>query len=80
MPDVFLMNEIRFRLEISAEEYLRYYQGEVDSVRVRMADGRIIQFPANALQKYISQSGISGSFRIVFDDNNKMISLERVSN
>lgn len=74
------MNEIRFRLEISAQEYLRYYQGEVDTVRVRTADGQIIEFPANALQKHISQSGISGSFRLVFDDNNKMVSMERVAN
>ncbi|NOQ79888.1 MAG: DUF2835 family protein [Gammaproteobacteria bacterium] len=74
------MNEIRFRLEISAQEYLRYYQGEVDTVRVRTVDGRIIEFPANALQKHISQSGISGSFRLVFDDNNKMVSMERVAN
>lgn len=74
------MNEIRFRLEISAQEYLRYYRGEVDAVQIRTTDGRLIQFPANALQKYINQSGIHGSFRIVFDDNNKMISMERVSN
>ncbi|MCU7938711.1 MAG: DUF2835 domain-containing protein [gamma proteobacterium symbiont of Bathyaustriella thionipta] len=74
------MNEIRFRLEISAQEYLRYYQGEVDSVQIRTTDGRIIQFPANALHKYITQTGINGSFRIVFDDNNKMLSMERVSN
>lgn len=74
------MNEIRFRLEISAEEYLRYYQGEVDSVQVRTTDGRIIQFPASALQKHINQSGIKGSFRIVFDDNNKMLSMERTAN
>ncbi|MCU7800949.1 MAG: DUF2835 domain-containing protein [gamma proteobacterium symbiont of Lucinoma myriamae] len=74
------MNEIRFRLEISAQEYLRYYQGEVETVRVRTADGRVIDFPANALQKHISQDGISGSFRLVFDDNNKMIDMERVSN
>jgi len=73
------MNEIRFRLEISADEYLRYYRGEVDAVQIRTTDGRLIQFPANVLQKYINQSGVHGSFRIVFDDNNKMVSMERVS-
>ncbi len=74
------MNEIRFRLEISAQEYLRYYQGEVDFVRVTIAGGQTIQFPANTLQKHVDQSGVNGSFRIVFDDNNKMISMERVTN
>lgn len=74
------MNEIRFRLEISAQEYLRFYQGEVDAVKVELADGRVIQFPANVLQRHIDQSGVNGSFRIIFDNNNKMISMERVSN
>ncbi len=74
------MNEIRFRLAISSQEYLRYYQGEVDSVQVTIAGGQIIQFPANALQKHVDQFGVNGSFRIVFDGNNKMISMERVSN
>ncbi|WP_198265125.1 DUF2835 domain-containing protein [sulfur-oxidizing endosymbiont of Gigantopelta aegis] len=74
------MNEIRFRLAISAQDYLRYYQGEVDSVTVQLIDGRTVQFPANALRQHIDQSGINGSFRIVFDENNKMLSMERVSN
>lgn len=73
------MNEIRFRLEISAQEYLRYYQGDADSVQVTIAGGRTIQFPASALQKHIDQAGVNGSFRIIFDDDNKMISMERVS-
>ncbi len=73
------MNEIRFRLEISAQEYLKYYQGDVDSVQVTIASGQTIQFPASALQKHVSQNGVNGSFRIIFDDNNKMISLERIA-
>lgn len=74
------MNEIRFRLEISAQEYLRYYQGEVDSVLVTIIGGKTIQFPASALQKHVDQSGVNGSFRILFDNNNKMVSMERISN
>ena len=73
------MNEIRFRLAIDAEEYLRYYQGAVDSVQITTVDGRRIQFPASALQKYVDRSGVNGSFRIVFDSNNKLISLDRIS-
>ncbi len=73
------MNEIRFRLAISAQDYLQYYQGRVDSVQVRTTDGRLLQFPAGALQKHVAQSGINGAFRIVFDNNNKMLALERIS-
>lgn len=74
------MNEIRFRIAISAQEYLRFYQGDVDSVRIKTVDGRVIQFPAGALQKYVDQFGVNGSFRIIYDENNKLVCLERVSN
>ena len=74
------MNEVRFRLSIDADEYLRYYRGEVDSVQITTFDGKRIRFPANALQKYVDNSGVSGSFRIIFDRNNKLISLDRISN
>jgi len=73
------MNEVRFRLEINVQEYLRYYQGEVNSVIVSTG-GKTIQFPASALQKHVDQNGVNGSFRIFFDSNNKMISMERISN
>ncbi|MCU7835132.1 MAG: DUF2835 domain-containing protein [gamma proteobacterium symbiont of Taylorina sp.] len=74
------MNEIRFRIAIDAQEYLRYYQGAVDSVQVVTTDGRRIQFPASALQKYVDRFGVNGSFRIVFDKDNKLVSIDRISN
>lgn len=74
------MNEIRFRIAISAQEYLRYYQGTADSVQITTSDGRLIRFPANALQKFVDRSGVNGSFRIVFDQNNKLVSVDRISN
>jgi len=74
------MNEIRFRIAIDAQEYLRYYQGAVDSVQITTTDGRRIQFPAGVLQKFVDRSGVNGSFRIVYDKNNKLISVDRISN
>ncbi|MCK5666889.1 MAG: DUF2835 domain-containing protein [Thiotrichaceae bacterium] len=75
-----MRNEIRFRLSIDADEYLRYYRGEVDLVQITTVDGKRISFPASALQKYVDRSGVSGSFRMIFDSNNKLISLDRISN
>jgi len=74
------MNEIRFRLAIDAQEYLRYYQGEVNSVMISTTDGRVVQFPAGALHKYVDHLGVNGSFRIVYDDDNKLVSCDRISN
>lgn len=72
------MREVRFRIAISAQDYLKYYQKRVDAVLVKTSDGRIVQFPAGALQKYLDQKGVNGYFRIVYDDDNKLVSLEKV--
>lgn len=74
------MNEVRFRIAVSAQDFLRYYKQEFDSVLVSTADGRTIQLPAGALQKFVDQSGIHGSFRVIYDDNHKLVRIERVSN
>lgn len=72
-------NSIRFRLAISAEEYLAYYQGNARDVVVRSEDGRNIRFPASAIQGFLTHSGIFGTFEITFDENNKLIGVRSVS-
>ena len=71
---------IRFRLAITAEDYLAYYQGRARAVKVRSEDGRNIEFPANSLQRYLTHQGIYGLFEIRFDDNHKLIGLDRIGN
>jgi hypothetical protein len=36
-----------------------------------------IQFPAQFIHKFVRQNGIHGRFRLVFDENNKLVSLDR---
>jgi hypothetical protein len=69
---------IRFRLDISAEDYLAYYQGAVRDVLVRAEDGRRVKFPAGALQPHITRDGIHGRFELRFDANHKLIGLQRL--
>ena len=66
---------IRFRLAISAEDYLAYYQGSAQEVVVRSDDNRIVRFPASAIRKFVTHDGIFGSFEISFDENNKLIAI-----
>lgn len=70
---------IRFRLSISADEYLAYYQGRARDVITRADDGRKLQFPANALQPFVSHQGIHGLFELRFDANHKLLGLHRLS-
>ncbi len=69
---------IRFRLAISAEEYLAYYRGSAQVVVARSDDNRIVRFPASAIRKFVTRDGIFGSFEITFDENNKLIEIEPI--
>jgi hypothetical protein len=69
---------IRFRLAISADDYLAYYQGVARAVLVRAEDGRRVRFPAGALQPFVSHQGVHGLFELCFDAGNKLTELRRI--
>ena len=66
-------------LNISADEYLRYYQGAARTVLATMQDGRRVRFPANILQHAVSHDGIRGRFAIYFDQSGKFERIERLN-
>jgi hypothetical protein len=68
-------SSIRFRLAISAEEYLAYYQGSAQYVVARSENNKTIRFPASAIRKFVTHDGIFGNFEITFDENNKLIAI-----
>ncbi len=71
------MPEYRFAITIPASEYLRYYQGSARQVLVHDTQGRRVQFPASALQKFVTREGISGHFVLVTDENHKLVEIRR---
>lgn len=73
-----MASELRFYLNISREQALRYYQGVARVVTVTTTTGQKLQFPAEHIRSFIEQNGISGQFSIQFDDNNKLIDLKRI--
>lgn len=74
------MNEYRFRLAISAEDYLAYYQGAVRQVVVTLANGQRLQFPADSLRPFVRREGVHGEFVLRVDAQNKLQGLERIGN
>jgi len=72
------MREYRFRLSIPADEYLAYYQGVAREVVVTLSNGLNLQFPAENLRPFVSRVGVFGQFVLRTDDDNKLLSLERV--
>ncbi|MBN47796.1 MULTISPECIES: DUF2835 domain-containing protein [unclassified Methylophaga] len=70
---------LTFRLHVDKEEAMRYYRGEASAVVAIADSGQSLQFPALHVRRFITQHGIHGRFRIRFDDNHKLLNLERIS-
>jgi hypothetical protein len=71
------MQEIIIKLAISPEEYIKSYQSPGISVSTRSIDGRMVHFPANILQRFVTRTGVYGQFRICFNDRGKYQSIDR---
>ena len=68
----------RFRLSLSASEYLAYYQGAARDVVVRSHEGPVVQFPADALRRFVTRDGVHGEFVLRVDARNKLQGIDRV--
>ncbi|MDH5358226.1 MAG: DUF2835 domain-containing protein [Gammaproteobacteria bacterium] len=73
-----MATELRFRLKLTQEQALRYYQGSARAVVVRAENGQRVQFPAEHIRQFIDQDGVQGYFSIQFDDNQKLIGIKRL--
>lgn len=73
-----IQKRLYFSLSISADDYLAWYQGAAKSVIVQTEEGQRLQFPAGAIQRYLTHDGIYGRFEIVFDASNKLVSVNKV--
>ena len=71
-------HSIRFRLSISPDDYLAYYQRAARDVIAVTEDGRRVKFPASALQRFIGHEGIHGLFELQFDGDRKLRGLRRL--
>ena len=65
--------------QISAYQYLSYYEGNIKNISARATDGRQVLFPANVLKPFVTTMGISGFFRMSYDDNGKFININKLN-
>lgn len=73
MPDLII------ELNLTAGQVLQYYRGTAQVVQARATTGQVVQFPANVLQRHVTQDGIRGRFRLEFDANRKFVGLVRLN-
>ena len=64
-------------INISADDFLSYYRGQARHVIAECDDGRTVQFPASALQPFVTKDGVHGHFVLIFDSNNKLAGVKR---
>lgn len=74
-----MMETVRFRLNLSTEKMLAYYQGAAQQVSVQAGDGRRIQFPAQWLRCFVTAMGVTGLFEMRFGADRKLIDLRRIA-
>ena len=65
-----------FRLQISQQQYLQYYQGTANAVQVVSECGKRLKFPAVRLRPFLTHNGIQGRFRLTVDGNSRFIDLQ----
>ncbi len=73
------MPQIEFNLNISREKYLSWYSGCAKQVITQSVTGQKVTFPAERLRRYVTHSGVQGRFIITFDEKNKFVSLQKVT-
>jgi len=66
-----------FSMKLSKEKYERFYRGTAQYIIVMTHQGVSLQFPASAMRNYITNEGISGTFMITMDENNKLVALKK---
>lgn len=68
---------IRFSLQLSNDQFLKFYQGVANNVTVTAEDGRRISFPARNILSFLTKDGIRGYFEMELTAENKFVSIKK---
>jgi hypothetical protein len=66
-----------FSMRLSAAKCKQYYQGHFRNLVVTCDNGQTVQLPADRFRPFMTTNGVSGRFRLLLDDENKFIALEK---
>ena len=70
--------EYYFILNMSHQDFLPYYKGQIHSIAVTTTKGVKVQFPAMHLRQYVTTEGVHG-FYCMKTQNNKFLSIIKLS-
>jgi len=69
----------RFRLELTSEQCLGYYQGIIRYILVQAESGERVQISADHFRPFISHSGLSGRFELTTTEMGKFMALKKIN-
>ncbi len=70
---------ITLSLAISADQLAHYYRGRARQISAVADDGRRVQFPASAVQGFVTRDGIHGRFALRIDACGKLMDIQRLA-
>ena len=73
-----MIKKYYFSINMSYQEFLPYYQGQIFAIQVITTQGLKVQFPASHMRQYVTSTGIKGYF-CMNTQNNKFLSLTKIS-
>ena len=72
------MQSLVVDINLSRDKYLLVYQTYIRQVRAYARNGQTVLFPVSILQPFVTESGVHGTFRLIYDDDNKFLTVERL--
>lgn len=71
--------QIRVFLNISADEFLAYYEGRARTILVKSVEGLRVSFPASVLQRFVTHDGVHGAFVFTIDRDSRLLGIRKLN-
>ncbi|MFQ3187404.1 DUF2835 family protein [Marinomonas primoryensis] len=72
------MAKVVLNVALPAFKYEAMYAGLAKNLVASSLDGRKVQLPLSAFQRFVTHQGIYGVFEVEFDDMNKLIGVTQI--
>ncbi|MDD6177132.1 MAG: DUF2835 family protein [Ruminobacter sp.] len=72
------MRILNFSVAISEQEMFAIYSGAIKNVIVVTDSGLRVQVRGDHFKAFVTRDGVRGRFRMILDDNNRLVKLEKL--
>lgn len=72
------MAKIVLDISVSAFKFKEMYKGTAKNLIAKSRDGRNVQLPLTIFTSFVTHQGLYGTFEVEFDDNRKLVGINKV--